>query len=267
MSCSKCGTGPRCPKKTTRLSPSTRVQEQGSGVVSSELGEDAESAANTETCHSRTENAIEDSFPTKARSKPTAIAPREGGHRFDTEEKGKNGQQPGAQKTMVSFSNGDPDNPYNWSVRKKTFILIAGIISVINSTLGSSLPSGAINYISKDFHVTNEQQLVLPISLFLVGYVLGPIFFGPLSETYGRRDIMISSFVVFTLFTMACALAPNWPALLVFRFICGVNASSAIAVVGGLYADVFGDPVIRGRAMAIFMVVSETSDSDRPMAR
>jgi len=78
---------------------------------------------------------------------------------------------------------------------------------------------------------------------------------------------MISSFVVFTLFTMACALAPNWPALLVFRFICGVNASSAIAVVGGLYADVFGDPVIRGRAMAIFMVVSETSDSDRPMAR
>lgn len=66
---------------------------------------------------------------------------------------------------------------------------------------------------------------------------------------------------------MACALAPNWPALLVFRLLCGVNASSAIAVVGGLYADVFGDPVIRGRAMAIFMVVSETSESERPRAR
>lgn len=67
---------------------------------------------------------------------------------------------------------------------------------------------------------------------------------------------MLGSFVVFTMFTMACALAPSWPALLIFRLICGINASSAIAVVGGLYADVFGDPVVRGRAMAIFMAVS-----------
>ena len=76
-------------------------------------------------------------------------------------------------------------------------------MAVINSTLGSSLPSNAINYIAPYFHVTNEQQLVLPISLFLVGYVLGPLIFGPLSETYGRKLIMLSSFVAFTLFTMA----------------------------------------------------------------
>ena len=76
---------------------------------------------------------------------------------------------------------------------------------------------------------------------------------------------MLSSFVVFTLFTMACALAPNWPAFLVFRLICGINASSAIAVVGGLYADVFGNPVIRGRAMAIFMAVSRRTRSAGPL--
>lgn len=105
----------------------------------------------------------------------------------------------------------------------------------------------------------NEEQLVLPISLFLVGYILGPIFFGPLSETYGRRPVMVLSFVVFTLFTMACALAPNWPALLVFRLLCGINASSAIAAVGGLFADIFGDPVTRGRAVAVFMTVCLSS--------
>lgn len=141
--------------------------------------------------------------------------------------------------------------------RRKFFILLAGIIAVVNSTLGSSIPSGAINYIGSYFNVTSDQQLVLPISLFLVGYVLGPLFFGPLSETYGRRVIMVSSFAIFTLFVLACAVAPNWPVFLVFRLICGIMASSAIAVVGGLYADVFGDPVIRGRAMAIFMTVSQ----------
>ena len=128
----------------------------------------------------------------------------------------------------------------------------------MNSTLGSSLPSGAIGFIAPYFHVTNEQQLVLPISLFLVGYVTGPILFGPLSETYGRRIVIFWSFVGFTVFTMACAVAPNWPAFLIFRLFSGFMASSAIAVVGGLYADVFGNPVTRGRAMAVFMTVCPT---------
>jgi len=264
MSFSECGQGPTCLNDGTRGLPSTRAKEEGLEAVSvlSENG-----ITNTETYHSSRSHIIEDSWPTKPQSESTSVAPRNGNHSFDVQEKDRNGQKPEAQKMMVSFSNGDPENPYNWSAGKKIFILIAGIIAVINSTLGSSLPSGAINYISKDFHVTNDQQLVLPISLFLVGYVLGPIFFGPLSETYGRRIIMISSFVIFTIFTMACALAPNWHALLIFRFICGINASSAIAVVVGLYADVFGDPVIRGRAMAIFMAVSETGNRERPMAR
>ena len=158
---------------------------------------------------------------------------------------------------IIAFSDGDPENPYNWSAGRKIFILFAGIINVLNSTLGSSLPSDAINYIAPYFNVTNEQQLVLPISLFLVGYVLGPVVFGPLSETYGRKVVTLLSFVIFTLFTMACALAPNWPSFLVFRLICGFMASSPIAVVGGLYADIFGDPVVRGRAMAVFMTVSD----------
>ena len=52
---------------------------------------------------------------------------------------------------------------------------------------------------------------------------------------------------------MACALAPNWPALLFFRFLCGVGFSSAIAITGGLYADIYNDPRKRGMAMAWYM--------------
>lgn len=63
----------------------------------------------------------------------------------------------------------------------------------------------------------------------------------------------MSTFTFFTLFTLACAVAPNWPTLLVFRLIVGINASSAISVTGGLYADMYDDPVTRGRAMALFM--------------
>lgn len=130
------------------------------------------------------------------------------------------------------------------------------MVVVINSTLGSSLPSNAVPVISKYFHLTSSYSEILPISMYLVGYVLGPLLFGPLSETYGRKIIMHSTFFTFTIFTMACALAPNYPALLIFRILTGVSASSPIAVTSGIYADIYGDPVTRGRAMAIFMGVS-----------
>ena len=139
---------------------------------------------------------------------------------------------------------------------KKTWIVIIGILVVVNSTMGSSLPSNAIPFISADFHITSSYAQILPISMYLIGYVLGPLLFGPLSETYGRRIIMTSTFIAYTVFTMACALSPNWAALLIFRLLTGVNASSPISVVGGVYADMYEDPVTRGRAMAVFMAVS-----------
>ena len=129
------------------------------------------------------------------------------------------------------------------------------MVIVINSTMGSSLPSNAIPFIATYFNITSSAAEILPISMYLIGYVLGPILFGPLSETYGRRIIMSFTFILFTIFTMACALAPNYPALLIFRLLTGVNASSPIAVIGGVYADLFDDPVTRGRAMSVFIGV------------
>lgn len=127
---------------------------------------------------------------------------------------------------------------------------------VINSTMGSALPSMAIPKITGDYGVTSQSQMVLPISVYLIGYVFGPIIWGPLSEHLGRRLLSIITFTLFSIFTMACGFAHNWPAFLIFRFFCGVFGSAPIAVVAGILADVYGEPKIRGRAFAIFMVVS-----------
>ena len=176
-------------------------------------------------------------------------------------------------KTIVSFSPNDPENPYNWSSvssfrlpsiqanplntlqKKKLYILAVGIVATLNSTLDSSLAAGSTTYLSRYFNVTSQAKLVLPTSLYLLGYTFGPVVFAPLSETYGRKLIMLLTFALFTIFTLACALAPTWESFLLFRWIVGVNASSAIAVTGGLYADIYADPVMRGRAMAYFMAV------------
>jgi len=159
-------------------------------------------------------------------------------------------------KKIVAFSSTDADNPYNWPARTKRLIFVAGMVSVIQTSFGSSLPSGATNFIAESFHVTDDLQLVLPISCFLAGYVVGPTLCGPLSENFGRKPVLLSSFCLYIVSTVACAVAPTWPSLLFFRFCCGVFASGPIAIVGGLYADVYNDPRQRGTAMAWFIVAT-----------
>ncbi|TGO63769.1 hypothetical protein BOTNAR_0096g00050 [Botryotinia narcissicola] len=158
----------------------------------------------------------------------------------------------GTRKNVIHWAEDDPDNPYNWSSGWKCYIVLVGMLVVINSTMGSSLPSNAIPFIAPHFHITSESAEILPMSMYLLGYVLGPLVFCPLSEQFGRRTIMLATFFCYTAFTLGCALTPTWGGLLAFRILAGINASSPISVSGGIYADIYKDPVTRGRAMAVF---------------
>ena len=129
--------------------------------------------------------------------------------------------------------------------------VFTGLLLVLNTTIGSSLPSGATDVLGKAFNIPNQQQLTLPVAVFLIGYIFGPIIFGPLSESYGRRVTLLSSFLVYTLSTLACALAPNWPAFLIFRFLGGIGAAAPPTVLGGLFADIYPGAVNRGRAIML----------------
>lgn len=126
----------------------------------------------------------------------------------------------------------------------------------MNSTIGSSVAAGITIPITKEFGIASQIQLVLPTSIYLVGYVLGPTLFGPLSEHYGRNWVMAAGFLMYTAFCLGCALAPDFASLVVFRLLAGIGASCPIAVVGGICADVFGSPTTRGRAMALFMATT-----------
>ncbi|KAI0130289.1 major facilitator superfamily domain-containing protein [Xylariales sp. AK1849] len=165
------------------------------------------------------------------------------------------------QETIVGWDDNDEENPYNWSKAKKCSILAITMILIVNSTMGSSLPSMAIPYITQEWGITSQDQMVLPISTYLIGYVFGPIIClsntgGPLSEHFGRRNLTLVTFAFFLIWTLSCAVAPDWPTLLVFRFLTGAFASSPIAIVAGFLADVFNNPVTRGRAFAWFMATT-----------
>lgn len=108
----------------------------------------------------------------------------------------------------------------------------------------------SVQSISRDFGVSTEAS-GLVITLFLLGYCAGPLFFAPLSEFFGRRWIFYITFTTGIAFNFLCAFAPNFAGLLVGRFITGTCASASLSNTPGVLADLWG-PVGRGNFMAIF---------------
>lgn len=94
---------------------------------------------------------------------------------------------------------------------------------------------------------------------------MGPLVFGPMSEVYGRRIVMIVTFILFTVFTLACALSPTWVCLIIFRTFTGIFASAPIAVTGGIFSDIYRTPLMRGRMMALSMAVTAAGPQFAPV--
>jgi DHA1 family bicyclomycin/chloramphenicol resistance-like MFS transporter len=79
----------------------------------------------------------------------------------------------------------------------------------------------------------------LTLTAFLIGMAIGQLTLGPLSDARGRRSLLLGGAIAFTLTSVACALAPTGPLLVVARLAQGLAAGSGVAigraVVGDLY--------------------------------
>ncbi|KAJ5349269.1 hypothetical protein N7541_006996 [Penicillium brevicompactum] len=164
-------------------------------------------------------------------------------------------------KHLMDLSNGivgwesqsDPQNPLNFTPTRKW--LITGLLSAIGfmTPFASSIIAPAISLIEAEFHVTNITKGAIPVSIFLLGYAVGPLFLSPFSEIYGRHVVMITASSVFCAWLIGCALAPSLETLIIFRFFSGIGGSASQTVAGAMVADMF--PVDqRGRAMAVWML-------------
>ncbi|TFK83428.1 MFS polyamine transporter [Polyporus arcularius HHB13444] len=144
----------------------------------------------------------------------------------------------------------DPANPQNWTNRYKWAITVLCTLMTVNVTFASSAPSAAGAYIAAEFGVSTEVGYLVT-SIFLCGYVVGPLLWGPGSELFGRRLIFRVCLVVYVLFHLGQALAHNIATLLVTRFLTGVFACAPLTICGGVIVDIW-DPINRGRATAFF---------------
>jgi multidrug resistance protein len=145
----------------------------------------------------------------------------------------------------------DPTNPRNFPDRRKGFILAMVAAITFLSPMSSSIVAPGIPFVSADFKNTSALLGSFAVSVYLLGFAVGPLFLSPLSEIYGRRIILNISNVFFCAFTLGCALAPNLGGLIGMRFLAGVGGSACLTIGTGVIADMYV-PQQRGRAVAMY---------------
>jgi hypothetical protein len=125
-------------------------------------------------------------------------------------------------------SEDDPEMPFNFNRRHKwIWVWLLSAITLL-TPFATSILSPAINILDADFDNSNATVGSMTVSIYLFGYVVGPVFIGPLSEMYGRRMILSIANGFFCLWQIGCALAPNIETLIVSRFFSGVGGAACL---------------------------------------
>ncbi|KII89443.1 hypothetical protein PLICRDRAFT_688165 [Plicaturopsis crispa FD-325 SS-3] len=109
----------------------------------------------------------------------------------------------------------------------------------------------AMAQVGHQFGVTSEAILALVTSVFLLGYAVGPLFLGPLSEIYGRLRVIQGANLFYLIFNIACGAARNKNQLILFRFLSGLGGSAPLAVGGAVLGDCWHSEE-RGKAIALY---------------
>lgn len=163
------------------------------------------------------------------------------------------------------YGEDDPANPQNWSRGKKIWTAFVVMYYTFAIYAGSSIVAFAFGDISEHFGVS-EIVAALLLTLFVLGYAIGPLFLAPLSEiaSIGRNPPYVFSMAIFTILQVPSALADNFAGLAVLRFLAGFTGSPPLATGGASITDVFS-PQKAGYVLGIYGIGIGIAPATAPM--
>ncbi len=141
----------------------------------------------------------------------------------------------------------------NIDTGNRLIVLLVGMTMLGPFAIDALLP--AFPFIKEDFQV-DQAGIQLTLASYLSGMVVGPLFAGPVSDSLGRRLVILAALIVFLVFSIACALAQSVDQLVVFRFFQAFAGSSSLAAGRALLADIYRGDLLAKKSSVITMFLA-----------
>ena len=93
-------------------------------------------------------------------------------------------------------------------------------------------------------------KVQLTLSAYLIGFSIGQIIYGPISDALGRKPVLVAAFGLFILATLACALATSVEMLIIARALQAFGAAGPIILARTMVRDLYHGPRA-GREMSM----------------
>ena len=130
---------------------------------------------------------------------------------------------------------------------------ISIVISLMNFTVSMAVSvfSAMLEVVATEFKQSDPERMQSTLTAYIFGLALGPVFFGPASEYYGRKRPLVIGMSGFVLFCTFTTYVNNVQALLMCRFMAAACGSAAYVIPPGIFVDLYG-PVGRSIGYQLF---------------
>ena len=131
-------------------------------------------------------------------------------------------------------------------------VIVVALLSMLGPfTIDTYLPS--FPSIQEELGV-GPASMAQTLSFYLLAFATTTLFWGPVSDAFGRRRAVAASLLVYVATSLGCALAPDFATLLVFRVLQGLAASAGVVIGRAMIRDVHAGPKAQ-RAMSSVMLL------------
>ena len=131
-------------------------------------------------------------------------------------------------------------------------VMMASLMALNALAIDAMLP--AFPAMVKGLGLADANRIQYVITFFLAGTGIGALIYGPLSDRYGRKPILLIATIGAAVFSLACSVSPSFEILLAMRFCHGLLAAAMGVLVISVIRDQFEGDAMARRMSTIFLI-------------